>query len=82
MSAAFPRYEAAPRASLMHQSRGQVEREGSVLVTSTVRGDLSGSPWHNRLQPVSLTRRGVRFTGLEVYRLSSLSGLSSHARTI
>jgi adenylate cyclase len=57
---------------------GQVDREGNVFVTSAVRDELSGSPWHNRLHPVSLTLHGERFTGLEVYRLSGPLGLSSH----
>ena len=58
------------------------DREGGIFVTSAIRDDLSGSAWHNRLQPVSLTRRDARLAGLEVYRLTSPSlsstGLSSH----
>ena len=59
------------------------DREGGIFVTSAIRDDLSGSAWHNRLQPVSLTRRDARLAGLEVYRLTGPSvpstGLSSHA---
>jgi class 3 adenylate cyclase len=51
------------------------DREGGVFVTSAVRDDLSGSAWHNRLQPVTLTRRNEHIAGLEVYRLSGLSPL-------
>jgi class 3 adenylate cyclase len=49
--------------------------EGSIFVTSAVRDDLSDGAWHNRLQPVALTQRDAHFAGLEVYRLSSPSGL-------
>ena len=51
------------------------DREGGIFVTSAVRDDLSASAWHNRLQPVALTQRDAHFVGLEVYRLSSPSGL-------
>jgi class 3 adenylate cyclase len=49
------------------------DREGGIFVTSAVRDDLSGSAWHNRLQPVALTRRDARFAGPEVYRLTGPS---------
>jgi class 3 adenylate cyclase len=43
--------------------------EGGVFVTSTLRDCLSGSPWHNRLQPVALKSRDARIAGIEIYRL-------------
>ena len=50
-----------------------VGREGGVFVTSAVRDDLYDSPWQDRLQPVVLKQRDARFSGLEIYRLSTAS---------
>ena len=51
----------------------RTDDEGSVFVTSAVRDNLSGTPWHNRLQPIALNLRDARFAGLEVYRLGGAS---------
>jgi class 3 adenylate cyclase len=46
--------------------------EGGVFVTNVVWNDLSGSPWHNRLQPVALTALEAQYPDLKVYRLRSV----------
>ena len=42
--------------------------EGGVFVTDILRDDLYGSPWHNRLQPMS-DARSAKPDGLNIYRL-------------
>jgi class 3 adenylate cyclase len=44
--------------------------ESAVFVTSTVRDDLYGSPWHGRLEPFIITQREIN---LNTYRLVSAS---------
>ena len=46
--------------------------EGGVFVTNTVRDELSGDPWHNRLRPVALELPISRTPKLEVYRLDGV----------
>lgn len=48
--------------------RASVGVEGGSFVTSAVRDDLSGSPWHNQLQRVALKLSDVGLSGQEVYR--------------
>jgi class 3 adenylate cyclase len=43
------------------------EHESGVFVTDTVRDELSGRPWHNRLRPLAVKAEG--FPELEIYRL-------------
>jgi|SRR5271166_1970387 len=49
------------------------DREGGVFITSTVRDDLTGSPWHDRLEPVSVAAE------LEIY---CLDGSRSHEQQV
>jgi hypothetical protein len=43
--------------------------ENGIFVTGAVRSALSGTPSHNRLQPVRLQPLPRALAGIEVYRL-------------
>jgi class 3 adenylate cyclase len=51
----------------------RADRRGGVLVTSSVRDDLAGTPWQSRLQPVAVQQQDMRLSGLEICRLSDLT---------
>lgn len=55
------------RASIQSLADG----EGGIFVTSTVRDELVGAPWHNRLRPVAFDPPVEPAPGLEIYRLDS-----------
>jgi class 3 adenylate cyclase len=44
--------------------------ENGIFVTGAVRGELFGTPWHNRLEPAALQPSlAPKLVGIEVYRL-------------
>ena len=43
--------------------------ENGIFVTAAVRSALSGTPWHNRLEPIALLPLPAALAGMEVYRL-------------
>jgi class 3 adenylate cyclase len=45
------------------------EGEGGIFLTAAVRGDLIGTPWESRLQPVAVKLSDARYSAVEIYRL-------------